>query len=399
VSRVLLLVDQRENRRLLTGFLEGSHELVLPAEGDALAVPFDLGIVDGLALHRLSERIVARRRTEFPFFLPFLLVTSRRNARLATGGLWQAVDELLIAPVEKVELAARLRVLLRARRLSLALEGIEDYAVVLLDPGGTVASWNAGAERVAGRTRDEAAGTSLGELFPDGVGGELLAATSDQGRLSRECWLARGDGARVWTSVSLTALRDEAGRLQGFVAVIADLTERRQLEEQLLQAQKMEALGRLAGGVAHDFNNLLTAITGYTDLLVARGLSDERVLHDVLEIGRAAQRAAGLVRQLLLFSRRQTVEPELLDLDAVVGETRSMLGRLVGADVELVTVLHGRLPRVLADRGQLEQVIVNLVVNARDAMPGGGTLTIATAAEEGAQGQRVLLRVRRKFSG
>jgi two-component system, cell cycle sensor histidine kinase and response regulator CckA len=144
----------------------------------------------------------------------------------------------------------------------------------------------------------------------------------------------------------------------------------------------MEAIGRLAGGVAHDFNNLLTVILGHCDLLLTDMDPDDPRQDDIMEIQKAGVSAAGLTRQLLAFSRKQIIEPALLDLNLVVADTRAMLGRLVGEDVKIMLALRPGLARVMADRGQVEQIVVNLAVNARDAMPGGGTLTIETANVE-----------------
>jgi nitrogen-specific signal transduction histidine kinase/CheY-like chemotaxis protein len=160
--------------------------------------------------------------------------------------------------------------------------------------------------------------------------------------------------------------------------VFRDITQRRQLEEQLRQAQKIEAVGRLAGGVAHDFNNLLNVITGYGQM-VFRRLPDGPEREKTKAILQAAERAAGLTRQLLAFSRKQVLEPKVLDLNAVVGGMDEMLRRLIGEDIELHTQLAPSLGRTKADPGQLEQVLMNLVVNARDAMPRGGRLTLQTA--------------------
>ena len=171
----------------------------------------------------------------------------------------------------------------------------------------------------------------------------------------------------------------EGGRVVGTRGVVRDITERRRLEEQFRQAQKMEAVGRLAGGVAHDFNNLLTVILGESEI-AAEGLTPGHPARGSLEeIHKAGERAAGLTRQLLMFSRQQVVEPAVFDVNALVAEVDKMLRRLIGEDIELVTQTAKRLGRVKMDRGQLEQVLVNLVVNARDAMPEGGKLTIETA--------------------
>jgi len=186
-------------------------------------------------------------------------------------------------------------------------------------------------------------------------------------------------GEQKWIRDSSLPLRDEkTGRIVGALGILLDITEHKRLEEQLRQAQKMEAVGRLAGGVAHDFNNLLTAIGGYSDLLLADlEVADPR-RSDVVEIKKATDRAAALTRQLLAFSRRQVLQPTVLDLNAVVTGAEKLLRRLIGEDILLVTRLDPALGAVRADAGQVEQVVMNLAVNARDAMRRGGTLTIET---------------------
>src|SRR5689334_20644830 len=164
--------------------------------------------------------------------------------------------------------------------------------------------------------------------------------------------------------------------------VLRDITERRILEERLRQAQKMEAVGQLAGGIGHDFNNLLTVIGGYAEIARHR-IGAGPGAADLQEIQRAAERAAGLTRQLLAFARRQVLEPVLLDLNEVAGALVPMLGRLLGSDIEIAMLAADGLPPVLADRAQLEQVVINLAINGRDAMPDGGTLAIETLHDEG----------------
>jgi len=166
--------------------------------------------------------------------------------------------------------------------------------------------------------------------------------------------------------------------IRGVLINARDVTERRQLEERLRQAQKMEAVGRLAGGIAHDFNNLLTAILGYSDLVAGREQLDDETRSEVREIRKAAERAAALTRQLLAFSRKQVLQPKVLDLNRLVTDTEALMRRLIGENIDLRTSLAPDLPPIRADRSQIEQVVVNLVVNARDAMPDGGTLTIET---------------------
>jgi PAS domain S-box-containing protein len=189
----------------------------------------------------------------------------------------------------------------------------------------------------------------------------------------------RKDGTRVPVLIGVAMLKASEGSV---IAYIVDLTERQRLEERFLQAQKMEAVGQLAGGVAHDFNNLLTVILGYSDLLAAKLDPGSLQFEELDEIRKAGERAASLTRQLLAFSRQQVLERKVLDVNDMIAQTEKMLGRLIGEDVELVTVLDSALNRVFADAGQLEQVIMNLAVNARDAMPRGGRLTIETANVE-----------------
>ena len=184
------------------------------------------------------------------------------------------------------------------------------------------------------------------------------------------------DGAIIEVDIAANPIVFE-GR-KAWLLLATDVTEKRSLEAQLQQSQKMESMGRLAGGVAHDFNNLLGIITGYGELLRKKVGADARLIKYVDDIIKAADRAAGLTRQLLAFSRKQVLQPRILDLNAVVGETETMLRRLIGEDIQLVTVLADRLSPVRADPGQMDQVLMNLAVNARDAMPRGGRLTIET---------------------
>jgi PAS domain S-box-containing protein len=186
-------------------------------------------------------------------------------------------------------------------------------------------------------------------------------------------------GPERWAHTVKVPYRDEQGHVIGILVVFEDITERRSLEAQYQQAQRMEVIGRLAGGVAHDFNNVLTVIVGHCELLLADFDPADARHADILEIQRAGVRAAGLTRQLLAFSRKEIIQPTLLDLNEVVADMRGMLGRLIGEDVQVVLDLHANLRLFKADRGQVEQIIMNFAVNARDAMPRGGRLTIETA--------------------
>jgi PAS domain S-box-containing protein len=220
-------------------------------------------------------------------------------------------------------------------------------------------------------------------LHPDDVSLELAErerlVRGDTRTLDLETRCLRPGGRPLWMYVNASVVEDGGGRPQYLLMYLRDITERKSLEDQLRLAQKMEAVGQLAGGIAHDFNNLLTAILGSTELLLADTDADDPRRDDVQEIGRAAHRASALVRQLLAFSRKQVMQPRLVNLNAIVREMGGMLRRLVGERITLRLDLDPALGDVTADPGQLEQVIANLGVNARDAMPHGGTLTIATA--------------------
>jgi PAS domain S-box-containing protein len=241
-------------------------------------------------------------------------------------------------------------------------------------------------EEIVGKLRFSdliAPGTISGGLSFD----EAFASMKEIGHISEvEFEVVRKDGTRFSALLTAVAVRDDDGNFVMTRSTMLDITDRRRTEDalrasenELRQAQKMEAIGRLAGGVAHDFNNLLTAIVGFTDLLLKDHSSEHTTVKDLGEIRRAADSAVALTRQLLDFSRGELTAAVPVDLNAVVADIAQLLGRLLGAGIDLQTVLEPDLAFVYGDRGQLEQVIVNLAVNARDAMSGNGTLVIATA--------------------
>jgi two-component system, cell cycle sensor histidine kinase and response regulator CckA len=238
-----------------------------------------------------------------------------------------------------------------------------------LQPGTFAGTFEAFVERIHPEDRESVLET-MGKAMKSGTDFSVVNRT------------IRPDGTVRWLSGAGRVLLDEHGQPLRGVGISQDVTERRTLEEQYQQAQKMEAVGRLAGGVAHDFNNLLTVILGYCELLLADCQPGDPHQEDIAEIQRAGARASGLTRQLLAFSRKQIIEPTVLDLNAIATDMQAMLGRLIGEDVNVVLVLGPDLAPVKADRGQVEQVLMNLAVNARDAMPKGGTLTIETANVE-----------------
>jgi len=195
----------------------------------------------------------------------------------------------------------------------------------------------------------------------------------------KETW---PDGRVTWVSTTKVPIRDGSGEIVGLCGLSRDISERKRLEEQARLSQRMEAIGRLAGGVAHDFNNLLGVIIGYGERVMSRLAASEPLRADQQELLKAAHRAASLTQQLLAFGRQQVLQPRILDLNGVVSEMRDMLGRVIGEDCELATLLEPDLGSVWADPGQTGQIVMNLAANARDAMPTGGRLTIQTRNAE-----------------
>jgi len=270
----------------------------------------------------------------------------------------------------------------------LLMTAIEQSAegIMITDAEGTIRYVNPAFSRVSGYAREEALGKNP-RLLKSGKQDEAYYRKLWTTILGGEIWQdeitnRRSDGDLYMEQMTITPVRDQRGEITHFIAIKAEVTERKRLEQQLRQAQKMEAVGRLAGGVAHDFNNLLTIISGYGGLLLEHPGTIEPLRGYVNEIRNATSRAASLTRQLLAFSRQQVLAPRVLGLNAVVANIEKMLKRLIGEDIDLVTILGESLWPIKADPGQLEQVLLNLAVNARDAMPNGGVLTIETANVE-----------------
>ncbi|HVG45936.1 MAG TPA: PAS domain S-box protein [Longimicrobium sp.] len=282
-----------------------------------------------------------------------------------------------------VDVTVRRRADDEARRLAAIVEATED-AVVAKALDGTILSWNAGAERTFGWREDEVVGRTIFELIDPARHDEeraILARVAAGERVSRyETERPARGGGRVVVSLTVSPIFDAGGGVQCAAVILRDVTDERRLQAQLRQAQKMEAVGRLAGGVAHDFNNLLTVIRGNAAFLVDDLPPSSPLREEVEEIERASQRASDLTRQLLAFSQRQVLQPRVVDLNAAVVEMKRMLRRLIEEDVAIEVTIAPGAARVTADPGQVEQVVLNLAVNARDAMPHGGTLGISTSA-------------------
>jgi PAS domain S-box-containing protein len=254
-------------------------------------------------------------------------------------------------------------------------------AIIAVDPAWRVTLWNGTAEQLFGWTADEVMGRAVPFLSREQIAqlGTIEGpASRPHGAPGTAMRHVRKDGSHVDTLFSTGVLRDAGGAAAGYIAVITDLTEHKLLEAQLRQSQKMEAVGQLAGGVAHDFNNLLTVIKAHTFIALEGLPKDAPARADLVAVNDAAARAADLTRRLLAFSRKQLLQPRVLDLNAAVSGVLPMLERLIGEDIEVVTQLDPSLHTVSADPAQLEQVIMNLAVNARDAMPHGGVFRIGT---------------------
>jgi two-component system cell cycle sensor histidine kinase/response regulator CckA len=254
-------------------------------------------------------------------------------------------------------------------------------AIMVLGPDDRVRYWNRGAERLYGWTAVEVVGISIAALHGESrAAGRVEAeqAVLEKGEWAGELSNVTKAGRAVTVESRWTLVRDDASKPSATLIIDTDVTEQKMLAGQLAQAQRMEGIGMLAGGVAHDFNNLLTVIIGYSEMLLSDNRNEAQGRELVHEIKKAGERAATLTRQLLAFSRKQVLQPVTLDLNALIAELEKMLRRLIGEHIDLATALDPDLGRVKADPGQIEQVALNLVVNARDAMPTGGRITIET---------------------
>ena len=296
----------------------------------------------------------------------------------------RAMDGTLVGIVGiSVDITERRQAEADLRLQSAALNAAAD-AIVITDPTGAIEWVNRAFIETSGYEAAEVIGRNPRELFKSGTHDrafyQRLWDTIRAGRVWQgEMTNRRKDGRLVPEELTITPVRDGVGAIAHFVAIKRDLTEMKRLQAEVVQAQKLETVGRLAGGIAHDFNNLLTVINATAELAASAPDTPAGVRTDLGHIREAGERAANLTRQLLAFSRKQILQPVVLDVDALVQNLRSMLPRLIGEDIELVVRSPADPARVKADPSQIEQVILNLVVNARDAMPDGGRLTIEIA--------------------
>ena len=311
-------------------------------------------------------------------------------------------------------------------RFRLVVDSLQDYAVFMMDPEGRVSSWNRGAERIGGWKQQEVIGELFGKFYiPEdqekGLPALALREAATESRYEEEGWRIRKDGSRFWANLVVTALMDDNGALVGFSAIIRDLTERKRAEEeltrlnaeleerfaekaaelgqtigereklqaQLLQAQKMEGIGTLAGGIAHDMNNILNVISGYASLILQNPGNTEKVEKGLEVIKETVDRGASLVRQLLASARRSKLKFEQIQVNDMLEKLHGLLKQTFPKTVEVRLELDPALPSVIADSNLLHQAVLNLCLNARDAMPSGGTLQLITRRVAGAALRRI----------
>ncbi|HSO33081.1 MAG TPA: PAS domain S-box protein [Labilithrix sp.] len=316
-----------------------------------------------------------------------LWASMQANALFGAGGRFDG-GVALLTDVSAQRIADEARA-----HLAAIVESSED-AILSTSLSGEIKTWNRGAEQLFQYSAAEVVGQNVAMFTPAGAADEEARRVSES--LARgepvqhyETQRRRRDGSLVDVALTTSPIRDSDGTMIGRAKTARDLTASRRAaaalrstEEQFRQAQKMEAVGRLAGGVAHDFNNLLSVVLSYSSLAVADLKQGDPLRDDMREIQAAGERGTALTRQLLAFSRQQVLQPRVIDVSEIVDGMRSMLGRLLGEDVDLSVVRGSDIGRVHADPGQIEQVVMNLAVNARDAMPDGGSLTISLANVE-----------------
>ncbi len=401
--RLLLIDDNPDDRLFVRRAL--AHEfdaLQVHEAGDAETLahameagPFDLVITDYALGFTNGFIVLDTLKSRWPE-CPVILCSGTLSEEIAVEALRRGLDDYVLkdpqrllrlpAAVRGAIDHARQRAAARAaeRRYEALFHGAPVGLLRSLADGRMLAA-NTAAARIWGYPDIEALlGVDAWELYADPEDRARLVARIEGSEVVQDFELRgrRGDGTLIWVSVGVRAERDARGRALHHEWSVTDITERKRLESELRQAQKLEAIGQLAGGIAHDFNNLLTVITGRSHLALAQLPPDHALRRHIELTQTTAERAAGLTRQLLAFSRKQVLEPRVLDVNAVVAGLAPMLRRIIGEDLELAAVPDPELGCVRADPSQLEQVILNLAVNARDAMPQGGRLTIETGTVE-----------------
>src|SRR5438128_2334476 len=401
--RVLMVEDSEDDARLMLRELRGAgydltHERVDTAvalEASLDRHTWDLVIGDYSMPHFSGTAALAILR-ERGLDIPYICVSGTITEELAVAAMKAGANDYvtkgqlkrLLPAIERELRDAKARAALRATEAS--FQTLVEHAPVGIyrsTPQGRFLSVNAAVVRMLGY--DSAADVLALEMgrdvYADAAERQRLVerdSYSDRQYDNVEATWKRRDGRLLTVQLSVRAVRNAAGQVEYYETFVRDVTDQRRLQEQVLQSQKMEAVGRLAGGIAHDFNNLLTVITSYSDLLLEDLAPGDAKRDDLEQVRKAADGAAALTRQLLAFSRQQVVEPRVVSLNTVIEGLQKILRRVIGEDIELTTTLAPDLGAVRADVGQLEQVLMNLAVNARDAMPTGGRLTIEAANVE-----------------
>ncbi|MDB5582684.1 MAG: Two-component system protein [Bradyrhizobium sp.] len=313
-------------------------------------------------------------------------IAARRQAEAELQGVNANLEKRAAERAEQLS-ASRTKLEETERRFRILVEGVTDYAIYMLDPSGRVINWNPGAERIKGYSRDEIIGQHFSQFYTpqelaEGVPKRALEVAGRTGKYEAEGWRVRKDGRTFWAGVVINAIKSPDGELLGFAKITRDLTERRAADERGRQSQKMEGIGQITGGVAHDFNNLLTIIIGNLETLQrnlgAPDVEQSRLRRSAENAMRGARRAETLTQRLLAFSRQQPLDPKPVDMGRLISGMSDLLRRTLGEQITVETVMGGGLWFALADFNQLELAILNLAVNARDAMPDGGKLTLET---------------------
>ena len=401
--RLLLIDDNPDDRLFIRRAL--AHEfdaLEVQEVGDAATLsqaieagPFDLVITDYALGFTNGFIVLDTLKSRWPE-CPVILCSGTLSEEIAVEALRRGLDDYVLKdPQRLLRLPAAVRGAIDHARQRAAARAAERRYEALFHgapvglvrslPDGRMLAANAAAARIWGYPDIEAfLRVNARELYAEPADRARLLATIEASEVVENFELQgrRGDGTLMWVNLGVRAERDAGGQVLHYEWSVADITERKRLESELHQAQKLEGIGQLAGGIAHDFNNLLTVITGRSHLVLAQLPADHALRRHIELIRTTGERAAALTRQLLAFSRKQVLEPKVLDVNAVVTGLAPMLRRLIGEDLEFAAVPAPELGAVKADPSQLEQVILNLVVNARDAMPQGGTLTIETSNVE-----------------
>jgi PAS domain S-box-containing protein len=311
-------------------------------------------------------------------------VTELKTSAEALLNLNAELEDKVIGRTHELK-AALVRLQESERSFELLVDSVTDYALYMLDPTGRIVSWNSGARRIKGYATEEIIGKNFECFYSEedraaGIPGAGLRTAAREGRLETEGWRLRKDGSRFWANVIIDAIRTD-GQLVGFAKITRDITERRAAEGRLRQAQKMEAVGQFTGGAAHDFNNLLMAILGSLEILRKRLPNDQRLLALLDNAVLGAKRGAALTQRMLAFARRQELKHEAVDVAFLVNNMSELLERSLGPAIDVETHFPVEAVHVRTDANQLETALLNLAINARDAMPNGGTVTIAVNVE------------------